>query len=70
MSDDERCDECAEILYAAGERVPAGVYKQLDSSHQVIFDQEGVLPGGMDGHATIYVGIRNTWAQIQRDSKG
>jgi len=68
MPDDVKCDECAEVLYSAGELAPAGTYKQVDGHHQVVLEQEGVLPAGMDGHATLYVGVHNLWAQIHADS--
>ncbi len=66
MCDELMCDECVQNLYLAGERVPPGVYKQVDSCHQVCLDTEDFLPAGMDGHATVYVRVQNTWAQIQQ----
>ncbi len=67
MTGDEpiTCEECSEELYRAGERVPPGLYKQVDSSHQVRLETADVLPAGMDGHATVYVRVQHTWAQIQ-----
>lgn len=60
-----KCDECAERLYFAGERVPPGLYKQVESSHQVSLETEEFLPADMDGHVTVYVRVQHTWAQIQ-----
>jgi len=66
MPEHLKCDECAQSFYLAGERVPPGVYKQVDSGHQICLETEDFLPGGMDGHATAYVPVQNTWAQIHQ----
>jgi hypothetical protein len=69
MSEKLVCDECVQTLYIAGERVPPGVYKQVDGNHQISLETEDILPASMDGHATLYVRVQNTWAQIQQGRK-
>jgi hypothetical protein len=64
MDETNTCDECAEILYRAGDRVPAGLYQVVDGAHQVCLEEEGILPAALDGHATVYVLVHHQWAQI------
>ena len=56
-----REDESGDELYAAGESVPSGIYKHLDSSYILEVDGEDTLPGRLDGRASYYVRLRHTW---------
>ena len=53
--------ESGEELYAAGESVPSGIYKHLDSPYILDLAGEDTLPGRLDGRATYYVRLRHTW---------
>lgn len=52
----EQCDECGTELFAAGERVPAGVYLRVDdgSFHHLELAAGGILPASFDGHVALY----------------
>ena len=54
-------DEIGQEIYVAGESVPSGIYKHLDSPHILELDGEDTLPGRLDGRATYYVRLRHTW---------
>lgn len=64
MAEPEKCEECTETLYPAGERVSPGVYRQVDTHREVSLESEGPLPASLDGHAAFYVRVQHTWAQI------
>jgi len=53
-----------EELYLAGERVPAGLYRQIGSLREVCLDHEDVLPASLDGRVACYRWVRHTWSQI------
>ena len=57
-------------LYLAGEYVPSGLYREIDSRREVRLDQEGQLPASLDGRIAAYVCVEYTWIrhQAQRDS--
>ena len=48
-------NEIGEALYMAGERVPPGMYKHVDSPYTLKLDGEDTLPARLDGHITCYV---------------
>lgn len=48
-------------LYLAGERVPPGKYRQLETRQVVILDVEDVLPASLDGHVALYERLDFTW---------
>ena len=62
-------DPVAGELYFAGERVPAGIYKNTESGRQVCLTQEDFLPASMDGRVACYTRLRFTWSQIQHHEK-
>ena len=35
----QKCDECVQTLYPAGERVPPGLYQHTESDHQVYLEK-------------------------------
>ncbi len=60
-------------LYLAGQRVPAGVYKQIESNRIVILDMEDFLPASLDGRVACYECInasqeRTSPSRHQRES--
>jgi len=54
---DEDENEMEEELYTAGERVPSGRYKHVDSPYILKLDGDDTLPARLDGHVTYYVRI-------------
>jgi hypothetical protein len=57
-------DPFGEELYLAGERVPEGLYRQLESGREVRLDHEDFLPASLDGRVACYLHIRHTWGQV------
>jgi len=57
-------DPFAEALFLAGERVPPGIYRQIDSKRVIYITSEDHLPASLDGRVACYVRVR-TWGQIQ-----
>lgn len=56
-----RCEnKMEEELYTAGEHVPPGIYKHVDSPYIHKLDDYGTLPARLDGRVTYYVSI-HTW---------
>lgn len=51
-----KCEECQQLLWAAGEIVPAGIYTRVDdrSYRLVVLEAEGPLPATFDGHRALY----------------
>lgn len=52
-------------LYLAGERVPAGVYREIDTRREVRLDEDDFLPASLDGHAAAYICVQYLWGQRQ-----
>ena len=52
-------------LYLAGERVPPGWYRRLDSSVTVCIECEDYLPASLDGHVACYIRNRASWSRTQ-----
>jgi hypothetical protein len=44
-------------FYMAGERVPPGTYKHVDSPYTLKLDREDTLPARLDGRATCYIRV-------------
>lgn len=55
-----------EQTFRAGERVPAGLYRQIDSRRMVRLHGEDYLPASLDGRVACYERIDDTWEQIRR----
>jgi len=63
---DNNPPECGDdTLYLAGERVAPGIYKQIDGSRELPFEQEDYLPASLDGRVACYIRIR-----LLREQKG
>jgi hypothetical protein len=52
-----------DTLYLAGERVAPGLYRQIDGSRELPFEQEGYLPASLDGRVACYTRIRQPGEQ-------
>ena len=50
-------------LYIAGEHVPSGLYRDIDTRREVRLDQDGMLPASLDGRIAAYVCVEYTWIQ-------
>lgn len=50
-------------LYLAGERVPAGAYRQVETHRVVRLDHEDHLPASLDGRVACYVRLAPSWRQ-------
>ncbi len=53
-------------VYIAGQRVPAGTYRQLGTVRAVVLDKEDILPASLNGRVAAYVRRPMTFAEIQR----
>jgi hypothetical protein len=52
-------------IYLAGERVPAGIYREVETEREVRLDQEDYLPASLDGRVASYVRVSYTWGWTQ-----
>lgn len=50
-------DEHGDNLYLAGEKVPPGCYKQVESGRIVTLEEEDFLPASLDGRIACYLAI-------------
>lgn len=55
-------------LYLAGERVPAGTYREVESGREIRLETEGFLPAILDGRVAAYMSVLYTWGQIQNSA--
>jgi len=55
-------------IYTAGQRVPAGTYRELGTVRSVTLDRDDVLPASLNGRVAEYVRKPLTFAEIQRQS--
>lgn len=44
-------------IYLAGQKAPAGTYRQIDCEREVVLDKEDVLPGSLDGKVACYARV-------------
>ena len=65
----QELDAIAGEFYLAGERAPAGLYRDTESGRQVTLTREDYLPGSLDGRVACYSRLRFTWSQIQQQSE-
>ena len=56
-------DPMLEELYLAGERVAAGLYREITTGREVRLDTEDYLPATHNGRVAEYICIRHTWGQ-------
>ncbi|MCW3099101.1 MAG: hypothetical protein JWL77_4719 [Chthonomonadaceae bacterium] len=52
-------------LYIAGQRVPAGLYREIGTGREVQLEEEGVLPASLNGRIATYICVRYTWHEHQ-----
>ena len=52
-------DEHGDNLYLAGEKVPPGRYKQVESGRIIFLEEEDYLPASLDGRIACYLAIRH-----------
>jgi hypothetical protein len=52
-------------VYLAGERVPAGTYREVESGREIQLDTEDYLPATLDGRVAAYVNLLYTWDRMQ-----
>jgi hypothetical protein len=52
-------------LYLAGERVPAGTYREVDTGREIRLEREDYLPASLDGRVAAYACLLYTWSQTQ-----
>lgn len=50
-------------VHIAGERVPAGTYRRVDTGRIVRLTHEDVLPASLDGRVACYISVTRTWGQ-------
>jgi hypothetical protein len=65
------CEECGNVVYQAGETVPAGVYMRIDdgSLRRVALTRRGPLPASFDGHIATYRGAASACACERRHAR-
>lgn len=59
-----RNDQYVDEIYLAGERVPAGLYKQIGSKREVRLTHEDYLPASYDGRVACYQRI-SRWSEAR-----
>lgn len=62
-------DQYADEIYLAGERVPAGLYKQIGSTREVRLSHEDFLPASFDGRVACYQRISRWSAGAEKPAK-
>ena len=50
-------------IYLAGERVPPGTYRDVDTGREIQLEDESSLPASFDGRVAAYMCIRNAWRE-------
>lgn len=55
-------------IFLAGQRVPSGVYRHIESGREVRLDKEDILPASLDGRVACYQRIRHLWSQHLKPS--
>lgn len=62
---DNAFDDIEDIkFHLAGERVPAGRYRQIESSREILLEKEDVLPASLDGRVACYKRVHSTWEDL------
>jgi hypothetical protein len=57
----------AEEYFVAGQKVPAGVYLNVEFRREVQLKDEDVLPATCDGRVAVYVRRPRTWAEMSQE---
>ena len=53
-----------QVLFTAGQRVPGGRYRELESGRMIILDTDDTLPASLDGRVACYVRLSPGWAKL------
>ncbi len=61
-------DQFVDELFLAGERVPSGIYKQIDGGREIEIKGEDFLPASLDGRVACYMRVNNTWSQLSQQT--
>ncbi len=48
-------------LFLAGERVPRGIYRQIETKREIVLDREDTLPASLDGRVACYELVPRRW---------
>ena len=54
-------------LFVAGQTVPPGVYRLINSRREVRLDEKGTLPATCDGRVAVYERRAGTWAEVRKE---
>ena len=60
-------DLLVDEIYLAGEHVPSGRYRDIDTRREVELTEDDRLPTSLDGRIAAYVCVEYTW--IQHESR-
>lgn len=52
-------------LYLAGQTVPSGMYREIDTGREVRVGEHDQLPASLDGRVAAYICVEYTWGQRQ-----
>lgn len=59
-------DATHDDLFLAGEKVCAGIYRQIGGEREVRLEREDILPASMDGRVACYTRVNPDWGQMSR----
>ena len=48
----------------AGQSVPAGIYRNVETGREVVMENDGILPGACDGRVAVYTRRPATWGEL------
>jgi hypothetical protein len=54
-------------VFVAGQVVPPGVYRQINSRREVQLNEQGILPATCDGRVAVYERRTRTWAELRSE---
>jgi hypothetical protein len=57
----------ASSVFVAGQVVPPGVYRRINSRREVRLNEKGILPATCDGRVAIYERRTHTWAELRSE---
>jgi hypothetical protein len=56
-------------LYIAGQKAPAGMYRETKTGREFRLEHEAILPATFDGRVAEYVLLPATWSEITSENK-
>jgi hypothetical protein len=56
-------------IYLAGERVPSGRYREIDTKREILLETNGYLPASLDGRVAAYTCIQQRWEHAPRSDQ-